>query len=202
MRRYVARQGCGAGARHAGDDGAGMGSGMPGGVLDPPLRRALEAWLAARPAGGGLPPVGSLDPERLPFDLLPHLAMCSGFLPGGRLRAGFVGSISALFAGGTATGAYLDDLYPPASYARVESYFRAIEAARAPLRTEDAFGRAGTPLLRVRRVGLPLADPGGQVGQFAVATVYEPTEAGRRERVRMFQPDLELLSRVSAALAV
>lgn len=172
------------------------------GAADQPLRQALEAWLAARPDGLGLPPMGSMAPERLPHDLLPHLAVSSGFLSDGRLRAGFVGSTAALFAGGTATGRFLDELYPPPTYARVEAYFRTIEETRAPLRTDDELGRDGTVLLRVRRLGLPLAAPGGGVGEFVVATVYQPTEDGKRERVRTFQPDLELLSRVSAPLRV
>lgn len=171
-----------------------IGSARPVSTLkDARLTAALGWWEGLRPEGGGVPPMDRFCLPDVPESIVPHLAVCTGFTPDGRIRAEFVGTVAAMFAGGDALGRYLDEVYP-AYAARISAdLFRRVEEMRVPLAGIFDLGLKGTPLLVTQRLYLPFAGPTGGIDLFAAVLTYAPTAEGRAQRPRIFKKPLDVL---------
>lgn len=162
---------------------------LPGGLLS----AALAFWRRLKPETGGLPGFDSFDPRQLPPSVLPHAALLGGFDAEGRVRGLFLGTVAAMHAGAELAGHRLDELYPPATYARVEQTLRTVEILRRPVLASVSFGVDGVRLLDSDRLCLPLQGADGAVAGFVVVMDYRPTDAGRAQPLKLLGDAPELL---------
>ncbi|WP_119679604.1 hypothetical protein [Indioceanicola profundi] len=157
------------------------------------LSAAFQWWDGLRPPAGALPLAESLELANVPGSVMPHLAVCSGFTPDGRLRAEFIGTVAGMFGGGDAAGRFLDEFYPPATARVAADIFHRVEELRSPLAGIFELGLDGQLLMTTRRLYLPFIDAAGGICRFAAVLTYELTEAGRVQRPRMFQQALDIM---------
>jgi hypothetical protein len=124
-------------------------------ILDARIRALYRYWLGKR-HGRRAPARADIDPIEL-RSLLPHIYLFDVVEPGPRLRYRLVGTAIAEMAG-EVTGRFVDELLPPAVYARMHAHY--VDVVRnlvGRYYVADMTWR-DRPHVRYHRLLLPLSD--------------------------------------------
>lgn len=125
-----------------------------GEILSPRLRRLLDYWQARR-AGRPMPFRRDIAPEDM-VDLLPRVGLIDVLSPPLRFRYRLLGSEIEHTAHGLKTGAFVDDVRPPAYRANELANYAEVAQTAEPSVHRIAFDRDGRRI-RIERLILPLA---------------------------------------------
>lgn len=134
---------------------------LPAPLQAPPFRPLYELWRAAcRP--GQLPSRSDFDPTDLPPRLLAQVLLfdCVQAAQGWRFRFRVAGTAFTDLTGIEATGRFLDEIAPPERTRPVQTALEAIVDKGRPFYLESRLTLANRDFVRVRRLGLPLAQDG------------------------------------------
>jgi hypothetical protein len=146
----------------------------------PKLRRLLDYWSAAHPAGGGLPGRQHIEPADIP-DLLPWLWMLDVERDPLRFKYRLLGTEQVMAMGFNPVGRYLDEVHPRfATHQHYRDYVVCVEEGVPAYRRGAPEYHLQKDYVGLERLLLPLARDGRRVDMLLCITLYGPgaVEAG------------------------